>query len=154
MRIFRYIVSFLCGIAIAIGSSKVMIKKNKEKSDKYERLFQLYESWLTLRQRGETLENYFKRNSMHKVAVYGYGATGRTLVKELAQSSIKVEYIVDKKKAVKTEGICLYHPDDKLPDVDVMVITPLAEGREIKEALQDKFRGNLILIEDILYACL
>lgn len=154
MRIFRYIVSFLCGIGIGIGGSKAIIKKSKEKADKYERLFQLYESWLTLRQRGETLEKYFRKHSIQKTVVYGYGTTGRRLVSELAQSGIKVEYIVDKKKAVKTEGISLYHPDDKLPDANVMVITPLVEGRKIRETLQNKFTGDILLIEDILYECL
>lgn len=154
MKIFKQIISFLLGIAIGIANTKVMIKKMRRKSDKYERLFQLYESWLTLRQSGSGLEEYFIENSIRTVAVYGYGRTGRALVRELAQSGIRIEYIVDKQKAVRTDGICLYHPYDKLPDADVMVITPLVEGGEIRNEMRDKFSGKLLLIEDILYACL
>lgn len=154
MRIFKLIISFLLGIAVGIGSTKVMIKGIRKKSDKYERLFQFYESWLTLKQSGRALEEYFIKNSIRTIAVYGYGMTGRALVRELARSDIKIEYIVDKQKAIRTDGICLYHPNDKLPDSDAMVITPLAEGREIKNEMQDKFSGKLLLIEDILYTCL
>ncbi|MCM1038080.1 MAG: hypothetical protein NC434_02070 [Ruminococcus sp.] len=154
MKGLKIAASFLCGIGIGIGSSRAVALQYKEKTDKYERLFRLYESWLTLSQNGEKLEQYFDKNSFQNIAVYGYGTTGRALVNDIKHSNINVRYIVDKKKAMKTEGISLYHPNDELPDADAMVITPLSEGRVIKDIMENRFNGRILLIEDILYECL
>lgn len=154
MKIWKAIVIFLGGIGIGVGISNVMSKQNKKKTEKYSRFYRLYESWLMLKLCGGKLVDFFNKNGIKSIAVYGYGSVGRTLVKELETTDIKITGIIDRKKTTKTDGISLYSPDDAFPDTDAIVITPFVDEKEIEDSLRKKYNGKILYIEDIVYDCI
>ena len=97
---------------------------------------------------------FFKNRKMQKIAIYGYGDIGRHLITQLKNSGIEVEYIIDRRTNIDTQKIKLYKPEDKLPMVDAIVVTPVLEMEEIQKCLLKQYRGEIISIEHVLYECL
>ena len=154
MKIGKAIIIFLGGIGIGAGISNVMSKQNKNKIEKYSRFYRLYECWLMLKLSGGSLANFFDKNEIKSIAVYGYGSVGRMLVKELEETDIKITGIIDRKRTTKTDGISLYYPEEALPDMDVVVITPFIDEKEIESSLRKNYNGKILYIEDIIYDCI
>ena len=71
---------------------------------------------------------YFEENGIHTVAVYGAGAVGRELVRQL-KNTVGVEYLIDKFACEDSvEGVpVLSQVLHFLPEVDAVIITPCHE---------------------------
>ena len=63
--------------------------------------------WVSNHQKGKSLISYFEKNNYKKIAVYGMNYIGNTLIDELKNSQITVEYGIDKNKNAS-------HPDIKI----------------------------------------
>ena len=76
---------------------------------------------------------------------------GRTLVDELADSAIHIKYGIDQNTDIVCEGIDIISPEDKLKEVDAVVVTPITFFAEIEECLSRKIDCPVISLEDVLY---
>ena len=110
-----------------------------------------YSKWLTLKQQGKSLVQYFERNQYKTVAIYGMKELGERLYDELKDSDIKVLYAIDKNADAIYAEVDVLTPDDDLPEVDLIVVTPVHYFDEIEEMLADKVDCPVISIEDVVY---
>ena len=63
--------------------------------------------------------------------------------------------MIDRRKdSIIVNSIPCYQPSDNLPSVDAIVITPICEYTEIKNALNEVTSAKIISIEDIVYELL
>ena len=118
--------------------------------------FNILDKWMQIKNRNSGLKSYFCDNKMQTVAIYGMGALGKRLIEQLKQDGIKVSYGIDKKKSeINIDGIPVYSPEDILPTVDVIVVTPIF-FYEIEEMLRSKFGAwqNIVSIEEIINYCI
>lgn len=72
-----------------------------------------------------------------KTAVYGYGIVGKKLINLLESYDICVEYVIDK-TVINAGDYAVYRMEDKLPYVDIVIITINGEVKQIQEVLNDK----------------
>lgn len=138
----------------AIGMGKVMngkTEQNQKLSDKYLILFLMMNQWVKVKQEGKTLESYFVQKGYRNIAVYGMSYVGRTLVDELADSAVHIKYGIDQNTDIVCEGIDIISPEDKLKDVDAVVVTPVSFFAKIEECLSKKVNCPVISLEDVLY---
>lgn len=148
-------VSFLLGAIIGGFFCKVYFMQKKNEMQKKARYFHIYENWLTLKEIGTGLCEYFKKHGVKEAAIYGYGNIGKNLVLELKNLGIDVKYVVDKRRElVLANNITTYQPFEKLPSVDIIIVTPVLEYENISKALQENFDGKIISLEEIIYECL
>ena len=76
---------------------------------------------------------------------------GERLYDELKDSDIKVLYAIDKNADAIYAEVDVLTPDDDLPEVDLIVVTPVHYFDEIEEMLADKVDCPVISIEDVVY---
>lgn len=132
------------------------LKWNKKTADnKNKKYSQLFDNWLILTERGDTIDTFFKERNIKEIAIYGYGNIGRHLVTQLSDSDISIKYVIDKRKGgILTDNIPCYQISDKMPSVDAIVITPFCEYSQIENGLRGITPAKLISIEDIVYELL
>lgn len=122
-----------------------------ELSDKHLTLMLLLNQWLKLLQKDKKITEYFYKNNIKYIAIYGMGYLGERLYDELKESTIEIKYFIDRNNQKKYEGMETKTPDDYLPEVDVLIVTPVFYYDEIKKNLNNKVKGKIISLQDILY---
>lgn len=99
--------------------------------------------------------NRLKRivSNCSSVIIYGIGNVGKVLVKQLNNSSVRVDYLIDKNYKDKFfENIEVYHPDEteKLKKDVLVLITPLVDEKKIFNILKSKGYTNCISVKELL----
>ena len=123
----------------------------RELSDKHLELLLLLNQWLKAKQDGKTLADYFYRNGINSVAIYGMSHIGQRLYAELCHSDLEVRYAVDKQADKVCAGLQVFSPEENMPEVDAIVVTAIFYFDEIKAKLEKRTRCRIISLEDILY---
>lgn len=119
-------------------------------TDKYRGYWSVLDSWMTLMENGNSPIDYFVEKGYKKVAIYGYGMLGKHLVFQMQEKKINVDYIIERQSGKQTNEIPLYSLDDKLPLVDVVIVTVLYDFVQIKNCIKKKLNTDIISIEDLL----
>ncbi len=127
------------------------LNEKQNTSNKHFALFKMMNQWVRIKQEGKNLAEYFKENGYEKIAVYGMSYAGETLVYELNDSGITVEYGIDQNAKSLYLDIDIYEPDDDLKEVDALVVTAITFFDEIEEKMSQKLDCPIISLEDILY---
>lgn len=104
----------------------------------FNRAVRCFDYWMILREKNKSIADFLVQNGIKDVAVYGYGALGKHLVSELDHSEISVRYIIDKNVRLNHLKYDIKQPDDFLPKVDAIIITPVDEFEDIYHSLKDK----------------
>jgi prephenate dehydrogenase len=95
--------------------------------------------WLENRNEGKTFVDYFKKCRFRKIAIYGAGDMGKLLYAEIKDSDIEVLFFVDRNAEGirEMDGIPVVTIDriSKMPEVDIIVITPAGNFDAISQAL-------------------
>ena len=118
--------------------------------------FHILDKWIQIKNKGKSLSIYFEDNLMHRVAIYGLGAIGKSLYEELCQTKIKVCYGIDKNAAnIRIDGLEMKTLEEELTEVDVVVVTPIA-FYEIEKNIYQKMGSNIniVAIEDVVNYCI
>ncbi len=126
-----------------------ILAEEKNNLDKWHALFLINNRWLQIRQHGNSLTDFFLKNNMKHIAIYGIGHLGRSLYDELEGSNVTVRYVIDRNPGIMMDLITVVSPDSVLKEVDVIVITAL-EAEEIKIYLEERYSYKIIKLTDIL----
>ena len=123
--------------------------------DKNKKYFKLYENWMILLERGDSVKRFFTERNIKEIAVYGYGNIGKHFIEQISGLDVSVKYVLDKRKVnILHSNIPCYQPSDDIPNVDVIVVTPICEYVQIKNTLKSLTSAEIISIEDIIYELL
>lgn len=126
------------------------IKATREMSKKHLDLYMLMNSWVELKQNGVYLSSYFEKKGYKRIAIYGMNYVGKTLLKELQNTSIEVVVGIDKSN-VNIDSIKTIHPDEYKEQVDVIVVTPISFFDDIYEMMESRAKCPIESIEDIIF---
>ena len=141
------ILSLLGGVVGGmIGTKRVMQKKlNRatDYSDKHLSLFLMMNQWVKVKQEGKNLGEYFERNGLKRIAVYGMSYAGET--------GIEVVYGIDKHADKIFSTVDVISVDDSFAEVDAVIVTAITFFDDIKDMLCEKVNCPVISLEDILY---
>lgn len=150
-NLWKFVLSFLAGnLSLYLLYKHKFTKKAVD--DKNKRYLQLFDKWMILTERGDTIKKFFMEKNIKEIAIYGYGNIGKHLVTQLSDSDINIKFVIDRRKdSIIVNSIPCYQPSDNLPSVDAIVITPICEYTEIKNVLKEITSAELISIEDMIY---
>lgn len=112
----------------------------------------LLDDWMYLRDRSVNVSQFFRKYGYQKIAIYGMGKLGMHLVRELKQGGISVDFGIDKKgdTGIKDTEIRIYSPEQKMPDVDAVVITVTDQYAKISSMLSKEMKCPMVTIEEII----
>ena len=85
------------------------------------------------------------------MAIYGMSYVGETLAAELRKTSISVAYGIDGRKKGIYADFPIYRMEDKLENVDAILVTAISSYESIKENLSKKLSCEILSIEKIIY---
>lgn len=139
----------------AITDFKYAAEIDKMKSlyrdrDKFGTYFDTLDKWMTIREHGKGLEQYFRKRNVKNIGIYGYGVLGRHLVEELYGSSISIECIIDKRTLDTPYNIKVIKPEEQIQVLDMIVVTAYYFWNEILELIYKKDSYQIISLETII----
>lgn len=138
--------------ALAVGKvTGKTIDEKQGKVDKFKSYYNMLNQWLSLKQEGKSLDEYFKENNYKTIAIYGMGEMGNRLYEELKNTEVEVKYVIDKNAESTYSELDVMDIDDEMPQVDVVIITAVFAFDEIMENIEDKFDCPIISLEDVVY---
>lgn len=152
ISVLSIIISTIAG-ALASGTyfmSKV--KKKDEKISKFKNYYNMLNQWLSIKQKDQSLEVYFKDNGYKTIAIYGLGEMGYRLYDELKNSSIQILYAIDQKAEDIYSEIDIVGKEDDFKSVDVIVVSATFAYEEIKKELEQKTDITIISLEDVIFS--
>lgn len=148
-------------IVIGVISGVYYIGKHKSKQiyckdwqiDKYIDHFQLLNHWLEVKNEGKSVAVYFEEMGYKHIAIYGMAELGNRLCEDLANSSIYIDYGIDRDVCCCIARIAeVYSPEDELPEVDAIVVTPYSVFEEIKNDLEKRIKCPIISLESVVWS--
>ncbi len=113
-------------------------------------LFMLMNRWVKVKQENKSIAEYLLKMGIKNIAIYGMSYVGEALLNELVDSEVNVKYAIDKKADEMYSDIELLSPDDKLKEVDAVIVTAITFYEEIEEMLAEKWTVQFYLLENIL----
>ena len=144
-------------IIIKIRKDKKILKtyeKQKQLIHKQESVLRVYESWMNALQNKKSISGYLMTHNYRHIAIYGLGRLGKHLYEELMNSGINVSYVIDRNYSVINKyykQVYCYNPEDKLPSVDMIIVTVPGEEKEIVASLKKKNAGSVKTMNDLLF---
>lgn len=130
-------------------SYKIIDLKNI-RINKFNLYFELYDSWLWLKENNIGVEKYFVQNNVYNIAIYGAGKVAKHLIAELQDSKINIKCLIDNKVG-ESKDFPVYSLKESLPDVDCIIITASFDYENIKREINSKTDIRVVLIDDILH---
>lgn len=144
-------------IAFVAGAYVMSMLQNKilthaRKREKRFRQYHLLENlWIQLRNRSILVEEYFKKQGMSTIAIYGMDEIGSCLAEELAQSTfVHVSYVIDKNAYRKYASSEVHDFDDEWKPVDVIVVADPYEYLTISSEIKNRTTDCVVSLYDIL----
>lgn len=138
-------------VVFSFKSSQGAIRTRDEKVNKFKSYYNILNEWLTFKQNGKSLENYFLENGYKTVAIYGMGELGNRLYDELKNTNIEVKYAVDKNAESAYSELEVLKLEDELPETDVMIVTATFAFDDIVKDIGDRVTCPIVSLEDVVY---
>lgn len=117
--------------------------------DKFESYLNLLDLWMTLRENGVSIADSLIKKGITKVGIYGWGIFGRHLAKELENSGVELVAVIDQNKSIVDSEYISYSPKEKLPKMDILIVTAYFFYNEIKDFYQ-RDELKLVSIETLI----
>lgn len=126
-------------------------EKKPTLADKHLALFRMMNQWVKVKQEGKNLASSFEQKGYKKIAIYGLSYAGETLIRELQGTNVQIAYGIDRNADSICVDIDVVTMEEKLSEVDAVVVTAISYFQEIKNKLIEKIKCPVISLEDILY---
>ena len=119
--------------------------------EKYRRNMRCLDKWMTNREKGKWIGDYFDTCQFQRVGIYGYGMLGKHLVRELRKKHFHISWVMDKTSSGDEACSSISRPDNinELENVDMVIITSLANVEEIEAFLLEHGMNKVISIEEL-----
>ena len=130
------------------GIGRTGKSKEDERFKKCSYYMRLFDKWLCLKERGETLRRYFDDKKYKRISIYGLGMTGNHLLADLEGSGIEVVYGIDKAGEQPRRGFPVYTLEEEWPEADAMVITVTHEFDGIYKIIKGRFGKPIVSLEE------
>lgn len=137
--------------AILSNQESLEIERLNYKCNRYQNLFRMFVRLLDLKLDGKLISQYILDKKYSGVAVYGLGRVGKTIIKVLMDEKIQVVYGIDQNE-YKDRMYCfpVYTLQDKLKDIDIIIVTIEEEYLYIKEQLEKRVKADIVCVSDLL----
>lgn len=121
--------------------------------ERYFHAYLMQGHWLEALYRGHRASEYFTDLGYKSIAIYGMGDLANRLLDDLAGSEVRVCYGIDRDAAGTVCGMeNVYGPEDRLPGVDVIVVTPFYAFEAIRKELEKKVSCPIVSIEEVIWS--
>lgn len=107
--------------------------------------------WVKVKQEGRNLSEYFRQCGYKKIAIYGMGYIGETLLNELKGTETEVLYGIDRNASSTYANIDVVSLSDEFKPVDAIVVTVIDSFEMVSERVQEKINCPILSIIDVVF---
>ncbi len=127
-----------------------LFDRNMVYKHKMSEYFALMNEWMFKFEDEKAISSYFLKNKFIKIAIYGYGHMAKHLIFQLQNTGIEIMYIIEQKKPNNSIPFPNMTLDDKLEQVDAVIVTPFLEYNEVKKILKKQLSCPIISIKEVV----
>ena len=149
-KLIVFVAGVCTGIFVMVKVCEKFMYGEKERADKNGYIFRCMCKWMKARQQGGSVGQVLKKRDIREIAIYGMGGTGQCLERELVETDIEIKYIIDRADIEGKEKYLRYSPEEELPDVQAIIVTPVYEYAEIAESLRKDDDTMVISLEELV----
>lgn len=126
-----------------------------DKERKLHRNYILMYQWILNRIHGLSIGDYLRSEDINNIAIYGCGDLGSLLIDELLNSEICIQYCIDR-NAKKIQSlpqnipVIKYEELESRPEVDVIIVTAVAEFSKIRKTIGEKYK-TVVSLEEVIF---
>lgn len=125
-------------------------RPDRTSSLKLEVAWLLILQWLEIKQKGHNFDEYFKKNNIQSIAIYGMAALGCRLCDELENSDICIKYLLDRNPNGMEKVLDFAFLEGNFLQVDAIVVTVAGAEKEIVNEIKRKGYQRVIGLSDII----
>lgn len=153
----KYVMAALSGLAAGAAFQRKRDKARQERlkshGDKYYEYFQLLNRWMAAGNEGKLASDFLQGEGITRIAVYGMGDLADRLMEDLGGGPVMVAYGIDRDASCTNARIAdVRSPEDRLDEVDAIVVTPFLSMGEIGASLGPECPCRLIGLDEIVYS--
>lgn len=134
--LFGFCGGFICATVFLRNENK--LKSTQNISDKLYMYYEILNLWLEMKQKGKSPVTYLEKKGIKKIAIYGMKELGERLYEELKKTDIEVLCVIDKNPRNILGDFTVISPQQKIPEVDAIIVTADYYFREIESELKTK----------------
>ncbi len=136
---------------ISVNEETSSINFLQKKVYMYQHRYKFLHYWMWLREQGIGLDKFFKQRNIKSIALYGLGIEGKHFRDEMYAEGMVISYAIDRQGNMLHDRFTVYRIDDKLPEVDAIVVSVIDEFFSIYKMLQDKVNCRVYSLEEVVY---
>lgn len=135
------------------------LRQHIQSLERYKKLYYFYKEWMGQKNREQLLSTQLKKKNYMNIAIYGLSAIGRQIIKDLKDTEICIEYVIDREaEYYKMDDIdlditiCTINEISEQKEVDVIIVTVMEQGQFVMQQLKKRVTIPIIYMKDILFS--
>lgn len=141
---------FACAASVYKKEKRVEIENMSEQYNKLFLYFRILNMWLEMRQKGKSTVTYLQKKGIGRIAIYGMKELGERFYEEVKNTDIEVACIIDKNPRQVLGDFLVVSPEDNIPEVDAVIVTPDYYFSEIKKQMSEKVNCPIYSLRGVL----
>ena len=130
--------------------SKWINNSNLLQTSKVQLAYYWIMKWLKLKQKGISLSDYLQKENIHSIAIYGMAQIGCLVFDELENTTVKIEYVMDRNDQNAMKIIKMINPEGELQKVDAIIVTVLSQEKQLIDWLKGKCSYKICGLTEII----
>ncbi len=128
----------------------------KTRINPFKLYYELLNRWVWVINQKKTLAEYFIKNSIKNIAIYGLGELGKRVYEELVKTDINIICFIDKKaehiKLYQGKQVIWLDRKDILTGIEVIVVTPVYDFYDIKHNIEESLNNiQIISLKEVVF---
>lgn len=118
---------------------------------KYQLYYKVLDQWFRINEQGKTVGDFFVRNGINTILIYGYTSLADHLINALNGTDVNVMGYIDRRYGYQTDGIPVFNIEKGFPRCDAIIVTPIYDFDVIFDSLIRKTDSRIISIEEVIF---
>lgn len=138
LKIGLFTISSIVFFDVLRKSIKNIVGIYENERDRYMCYYYTLREWIFNKQKGKSISDYFIKNNITTIAIYGKGTLGDLLYNDIKETNIKILYVIDKITDEKFHQIPVINLEqiNEQARVDAIIITPICDYPEILQNIE------------------
>ena len=147
------IVGGMMGVLLMKQNMQKIVREKEKKINKYKQYYDTLNYWMETKTSGKEFMNYFQKNNVKNIVIYGMGELGSRLYEQLEGEDINIFYAIDRNPVSSYANLDVVgEARGEAEKVDLVIVTPIFDFDNIRDELQKYFSCEIISLEDIIYS--
>lgn len=88
-------------------------------------------NWVLKKENPYFLQQYFNKNNVSSVAIYGYSRLGKLLEEEIKKTTVKLAWIIDRKGVGISANVPVVQNVNQATNIDMIIVAPIGVSSEL-----------------------